>query len=178
VRQDAEPVFFNNAESEGQMGKTFQKVASDRSQIPEHFVKLASFGCHTSGRPATPQYKALFAAWGRNELSGYKLMTTPNDTHGAIWIDPHEAQDILIAAGLSGLVGTSEEGGQVIASRHRADQIMPEPAITALCEINNGITLMQATLERLTVAVKSIAKQPRTSQQELMHTFSTNGFDS
>lgn len=36
-----------------------------------------------------------------------------------------------------------------------------ESAVIALCEINNGITLMQATLERLTAAVESIATQPK-----------------
>ena len=36
-----------------------------------------------------------------------------------------------------------------------------ESAIVALCEINNGITLMHATLERLTAAIESIATQPK-----------------
>jgi hypothetical protein len=51
-----------------------------------------------------------------------------------------------------------------------------EAAVVALCEINNGITLMQATLERLTTAVESIATQPKTAQQELLNTVNGNGF--
>ncbi len=35
-----------------------------------------------------------------------------------------------------------------------------EAAVVALCEINNGISLVLATLERLTSAVESIATQP------------------
>jgi hypothetical protein len=53
-----------------------------------------------------------------------------------------------------------------------------EAAVIAMCEINNGITLMQATLERLTTAVESIATQPKTPQHELLHTFNGNGFHS
>jgi len=43
----------------------------------------------------------------------------------------------------------------------RTDDGRIHAAVIALCEINNGITLMQATLERLTAAVESIATQPK-----------------
>ena len=36
-----------------------------------------------------------------------------------------------------------------------------EAAVIALCEINNGITLIHATLERLATAVESIATAPK-----------------
>jgi hypothetical protein len=51
-----------------------------------------------------------------------------------------------------------------------------EAAVLAMCEINNGITLMQETLERLTAAVESIATPPKTPQQELVAAMSSNGF--
>ena len=53
-----------------------------------------------------------------------------------------------------------------------------EGAVLALSEINNGISLIHATLERLASAVESIATQPKTPQQELLHTFNGNGFHS
>lgn len=51
-----------------------------------------------------------------------------------------------------------------------------EAATVVLCEIDKGITLMNATLERLTAAVELIATQPKTAQQELVSTFESNGF--
>jgi len=52
-----------------------------------------------------------------------------------------------------------------------------EAAVVALCEINNGITLMQATLERLTTAVESIATQPKTTHDHALATVAGgNGF--
>jgi hypothetical protein len=49
-----------------------------------------------------------------------------------------------------------------------------ETAVIALCEINNGITLIHATLERLATAVESIATQPR--RDPLEQFANDNGF--
>jgi uncharacterized membrane protein len=49
-----------------------------------------------------------------------------------------------------------------------------EAAVVALCEIINGISLMHATLERLTAAVESIATQPK--REPLEEFANDNGF--
>ena len=64
------------------------------------------------------------------------------------------------------------------SSQQSATSQQLDAAITALVRIDNGISLMQATLDRLATAVESIATQPRTPQQELLHAISSNGFDS
>jgi len=57
-----------------------------------------------------------------------------------------------------------------------ATNLQYESAVIALCEINNGITLIQATLERLTLAVESMATQRKTAHDRLLATVESNGF--
>ena len=56
------------------------------------------------------------------------------------------------------------------------DKSQAESAVIALCEIKNGITLIQATLERLTLAVEIMATQPQTPHDRLVATVESNGF--
>jgi hypothetical protein len=141
-----------------------QRVTSDKSDIPAHYVQLSSYGCNARDKPATPEYQTLHGAWTAKKLGGWKLMATPTDQRGPIYVDPKEAEQVL----------------SVIHRQHKIHAILPEKertaanpsgielavierievAVIALCDINNGITLMQATLERLATAVESIATKP------------------
>lgn len=105
----------------------------------------------------------------------YRRVRSNGDTNGPVYVNEARALAYLRDYDESRSRAGSQKKGKAGCN---VDALQVEDAITALCEINNGITLMQATLERLTVAVESIATQPKTPQQELMHTFSTNGFDS
>lgn len=168
--QDAEPAVFNN-ERDRDMNKAVQTVTSKIEDIPKHFIKIASFGCHGSGKKGTPEYNAVFHAWSEGNIGGIKLMASPRDTCGAIWVDPLEAEGVLRDAGLIGSNKKIPDSAAAPATHGHDDT-----SVAALFELAQVLELMHATLERLTAAVELIATQPKTAQQDLISTFESNGF--
>jgi hypothetical protein len=98
---------------------------------------------------------------------------------GRWWVHEASASDYLLKlrSESTPLLSEPAERNRKHSSQQTGD-LFPDAAITALVRIDNGISLMQATLDRLATAVESIATQPRTPQQELLHAISSNGFDS
>lgn len=142
-----------------------QQVTSDKQQIPRHFVPLASYGCHNGERKATPEYRALNDAWQRKELSGWKLMATPQDMRGRVYVDPNEAATIL-----KSLEEVAVKSNQQEASANDAENTASKTdpaAIEAMFGIHSAIGRLVISVdkvshmtERLAIAVEQIAKQP------------------
>jgi len=114
---------------------------------------MSSYGCHSGDRKATPEYRALNDAWQRKALGGWKLMATPSDVRGRIFIDPDAAAVILKDVQESVSADTESLAGNISKSQLDA-------AVTALCEINNGITLLNATLRDVVAAVELLREPP------------------
>jgi hypothetical protein len=120
---------------------------------------------------ASWEYRAIDAAWKSGHIEMWKCARYPGDRNGVKYVFPADAERAFDTARNAQASRLSAKAAPSAAS---ASQY--EAAVIALCEINNGITLMQATLERLTAAVELIATQPKTPQQELVSTFERNGF--
>jgi hypothetical protein len=161
-----------------------QAVTSKKSDIPSHYIAISSYGCHkgNTDKKESEEYKSLYRAWCDGRIGGIKFMHSVHDKRGQIFIDPSDADRVILESvrAKPKPAAAAQVGGES-ALKFRVNGIAVghcEAAVSALCEINNGITLMQATLERLATAVESIATQPKTPQQQLLHTFDSNGFHS
>lgn len=136
------------------------------SEVPSGYVPMLDFGDSTSY-----PYKRLSKAQQEGLVRAVKLVRTTKDfVGGRVWVHEADARSHL-------LVQPRPEPSrqQPKADTARSDSRI-ESAVIALCEINNGITLMHGLLERLTAAVESIATQPQASQQEVLGHISSNGF--
>jgi len=142
------------------MRKYRTKVITDESQVPAGFKRISVLA------DSITDQKKLSDAHTDGLIEAVKLMRSTDDRTGPVWVDAEAARRVL-----SGEPDAARKPASVGLS---ASQL--EAAVIALCEINNGITLMQATLERLTSAVESIATQPKTAQQEVLAPMSSNGF--
>lgn len=164
-----------------------QSVTSKKSDIPSHYIAISSYGCHkgNTDKKASEEYKSLYRAWCDERIGGIKFMHTVHDKRGQIFVDPSDADRVISeSARPKTKPVTSAQAGSERSLQFRANGVTAgqvEAAVVALCEINNGITLMHATLERLATAVESMATQPLAGEQEVMasasgSTFSSNGF--
>jgi hypothetical protein len=168
-----------------------QHVTSDKQQIPRHYVPLSSFGCHSGDRPATPEYLALSAAWKSKSLSGWKLMSTPNDIRGRVFVDPAEASEILaghrdstlhagVPAQEKATLGATKkfsddpeysdlrEGVLACSAVIRHWLLVQSPGyFDCVNEATASIERIEKVLERLALAVESIATQPAGSWRDM-----------
>lgn len=158
-------------------GNAEQHATTRQQDVPKHFIPISKFGCHKGGiSKGSEEYKALYRAWANGTLGGVRLMRGASDPKGRIFVDPDDARRVIHDSHAEALQPAAPQ--RVASNERRAaiDAHHAEAAVIALCEINNGISLMQATLERLTAAVELIATQPKTAQQDLVSTFEGNGF--
>jgi len=160
------------------MGAT-QKVTSEKEQIPKHYVAMSSYGCHNGNRKATPEYRALNDAWQRKALGGWKLMSTPNDLRGRIYIDPSAAAVILSELEAAKATGTDDalKQDETEASHAQVDPALLECGFSIHSAINRLVTVAERilhALERTAEAVESVATQPKTPHQQLLHTINGN----
>lgn len=149
------------------MGTQPRIVTQDARDIPPHCVPLSSFGGRRNKRGGSWEYETLHTLCKRREIAHWKFQCGRT---GQLFVEPDTAREMLDAVRQNKL--------DAIAPRERtsATASQLELAVVALTRIDNGITLMQATLERLATAVESIATQPKTAQQELLNAVNGNGF--
>jgi hypothetical protein len=182
------------------MKPVIQKVTSDQDDIPKQYVPLASFGCHSGARPATRKYLILSEAWKNKRLSGWKLMSSPQDVRGKVFIDPGDAARLLseaedaepsegggfdveqaIAASKSSANSSLillERVHQVVAVELREISSRAGILSRAIEDVDATLNRMVAVAERIATAAEALATQPQTAQQELLRTISGNGFHS
>ena len=136
--------------------------------IPAGFVPLANWDSrhrrHNDGHSV--EWKSLSDAVKGGEVPGFRL------SNGRWYVHEEQANEFLARASETQRPAKPQNKPRPagLSSAHT------EAAVIALCEINNGISLMQSTIERLTAAVELIATQPKTAQQDLIATFESNGF--
>ena len=132
-----------------------QTETKDVRDIPLNYVPLASYEPHGHGKKGGQWYQRLYKAWAAKQLGGIRVIL--GGKRGQIFVDPVEVESLVDQwTKLDQQVpAASQPQSRLITDRQ------VESAIIALCEINNGITCMQATLERLANAVESIATQPK-----------------
>jgi hypothetical protein len=153
-----------------------QRVTSDKKQIPAHYVQLSSYGCNARGRPATPEYLLLHSAWSSRKLGGWKLMSTPSDQRGPIYVDPKEAEHFLrVCAG--------DAASEVKATKR--DALQSSEILEAIVAFLGSITTNQHTLiaavERLAIAAEMVAAHPLARMDDIAicePSSSSNGFHS
>jgi len=143
----------------GQQGRNYHPWSRTRSgiftkgremsmneYIPADFSPLADWDhrnrANNDGHSVA--WKTLSDALKAGEIPGFKL------SNGRWYVHAAKANEFL-----------AKSKATPVETPVRTDDGRIHAAVIALCEINNGITLMQATLERLTAAVESIATQPK-----------------
>lgn len=92
-----------------------QTVVASAVMVPDNFVRLSSFGTRPSGGKGSVKYELLLDAYQRGEIDAYKVMRTPRDKAGPVFVDAAQAAAIIDAA--AGRVSAVEEGKQVRAER-------------------------------------------------------------
>lgn len=140
------------------MRKFKTKVITEESQVPHGFRRISSLA------DSLTDQKKLSDAHTDGFIAAVKLMRSTEDRTGPVWVDAEAAREVLA-------------GDKTRTKKASADQMSAgqnEAAVIALCEINNGISLIHATLERLTAAVESIATQPK--RDPLEEFANDNGF--
>lgn len=137
------------------MGSEKRIVTQDIREIPAHCVPLSSFGGRRNRRGGSWEYETLHTLCKRRDIKHWKF---ERGRTGQLFVEPETARTMLDAMRHQRI-----DAMQPVSERPAGSTSQMEAAVVALCEINNGITLMHATLERLTAAVESIATQPRTT---------------
>ncbi len=69
------------------------RVITDASQVPAGFVPMADL-CRTHGEPTA---RALSDAHTQGKVQALKLMRTPNDRSGPVWLEQRGANEIVQA---------------------------------------------------------------------------------
>lgn len=69
------------------------RVITDAGQVPVGFVSMADL-CRTHGEPTA---RALSEAHTQGKVQAVKLMRTPADRSGPVWLEPHGANTIVQA---------------------------------------------------------------------------------
>jgi len=105
---------------------------------------------HNRNQEHSTDYKRVFDAIKEGLVHGLQ------DGKSKRWIVNKAQADAFLAERAECTRAASKAKTRTNAS---GEQV--EAAVIALCEINNGITLMQQTLERLAQAVEAMATQPR-----------------
>ena len=124
-------------------------VIYDVAHLPPGFVPLGKL-CNESG--ATPLYGYIDRVFKRGELTHGRFRC-----RGKLFI--HE-EDLKRCR--EDFENRSEKQPPQHNTRGKqCSNEQVEAAVIALCEINNGITLMHGLLERLACAVEAIATQPK-----------------
>jgi hypothetical protein len=147
--------------------------------IPEGFVPLSLFGCHSPTRAATTEYAWLADAWQAGKLSGYKLMASLKDKGGAVYVNKQEADELIrvrkfTSEGAAAITPASSVADPCEATEYRnhsdedsgvtAEDVLKH-VVMALCGVNNNTSEMLDVLTRLTKACEGMAaawgaKQP------------------
>jgi hypothetical protein len=74
-----------------------QFVVGSITDVPHGFVPLADYGTRVSGKPGTPEYELLLDAWRTKRIRACKVMRTPSDKCGPVYVDAKQAAALLAA---------------------------------------------------------------------------------
>jgi hypothetical protein len=146
-------------------------VVYDMSHLPEGFVPM---GTLTTSGGATPFYGYVDRAFHRGDLHhgrfrcGGRLFVHKDDVDRLRnEFDARTAEPAKPSSGSKSKRHVNEYSSRQL-----------ESVCESLADIATSLAGVERLLDRLASAVENIATQPKTPQQELLHTFSSNGFHS
>jgi hypothetical protein len=155
------------------LSKAHFKILGTNEPVPAGYICLGERW--PAKTPTARDRERIRRGIADKHIDAYRRMRFVGDDDGPIYVCESDAIKWL-ATYQHADAESSNPQAKRLAAEHSDGQF--EAAVIALCEINNGITLMHGLLERLACAVEAIATQPKTPHQELLQTFSTNGFHS
>lgn len=123
-----------------------QFVVGSVADVPPDFVPLADFGTRSSGKNGTPQYEILLQAWRDRRIAACKVMRTPSDRCGPVYVDKAQATRLLAA--LNDKRATAE---------HEAAPIVNGISAADAAGIVAGLRSMLFELRRIADAAETIA---------------------
>lgn len=119
------------------MSKAVQRPVIDRADIPADYVPMASYGAQKPNQKikSSRAYVILAKAWQKKELGGIKLVRTVNDNRGNIFVNKHEADELV-----------AENTAQPKSMTKFFEGVKPCKDLT----LKNLLNELQATNEKLT----------------------------
>lgn len=159
-------------------GKCKQWVVSDESQVPDGFRQLKDYGPpRTKGKSGSPEYETLHRAYRNATIEAYKVMQSPRDKCGPVFVNALQAQSVLSTELYRGqplqAAAIATTTSVAISSRHA------ESACEALADIAQSLSAVERLLERLVDAAEELASRPSDkAQSDVMQTIGSNGFHS
>lgn len=102
-----------------------QKVVASIEMVPDNFVPLASFGSRPSGGKGSEKYELLIDAYQRGNIDACKVMRTPRDKGGPVFVDAVQAAELIDAD--AGRISACEDARRARADRQRElAEVIPE----------------------------------------------------
>jgi hypothetical protein len=98
-----------------------QFVVGSITDVPPGFIPLAEYGTRAAGKNGTREYEALLDAWRTKRIRACKVMRTPTDKCGPVYVDAKQAAALLALLGDTGEQASRET--IVRESRPAADQL-------------------------------------------------------
>jgi hypothetical protein len=74
-----------------------QFVVGSVADVPEGFIPLADFGTRANGKSGSEEYEVLLEAWRNRSVSACKVMRTPSDKCGPVYVERTQAARLLKA---------------------------------------------------------------------------------
>ena len=153
--------------------KCKQRVVSDESLVPSGFQQLKAYGApRTNGKAGSPEYETLHRAYRNGAIEAYKVMMSPRDKYGPVFVNEAQAKIILSSELYCGHPVQSAKSRS--GSSEPTIESQAEALRELLADIAAGVGYMVKSLDRIADAAESIATQPKTPQRELMHTINGN----
>jgi len=149
------------------------KFITDESQVPDGYVPLASF--YKNKRI----HRALCDAHKAGNVRAVKLVRHEGDIKtGTVWVHGEDAASFQQSYG--------REAPKYTATLSRREPLGKDDELLGYAEliagrigdVSSSLEEVRDVLDRLTAAVEAVATQPKTQQQELAHTYDSNGFHS
>lgn len=103
------------ATAQEKMRRRRQSVVSAIEMVPENYIRLAQFGTRPRGKRGSDNYEILLDAYQRGEIDACKLMRTPRDKAGPVFVDATQAAALIDAE--AGRVSELERGKRVRSER-------------------------------------------------------------
>jgi len=141
-------------------GTCKQWVVSNESQVPAGFKQLKEYGPpRTQGKAGSVEYETLHRAYRNATIEAYKVMQSPRDKCGPVFVNAAQAQVILSTELYRGQPVQQSTGkcaqDSGIENRH------VERVCDSLASIDTTLDEIYRVLGRIADAVEAMATQPK-----------------
>lgn len=148
----------------------------DMREIPSHYVPLTTYGGTRGGRNGKRvenwEYRRLRERWYAGELEGIKLLRSPTDDKGHVYVNPAAAESALAEARANRASESTadsrvmrayqEVNGETRAILSDAALVTSVHAVAeAVAALVSGQAAILSELRRIADASESIATQPQ-----------------